>query len=424
MIKLLVIADDFTGAMDTGVQFNTKGALIRAVSKGQIDPFQEADPDLQVLIIDAETRHMEPAQAYQTVYQIVRAAVEAGVSCIYKKTDSGLRGNIGSELAALLDASGGSRVHFAPAFPLLGRVTRQGVHYINGCPVADSVFGKDPFEPVRSSSVADIIAFQSDVPAVSVGTQVPLDLPDGVIIYDSASDEHLSAIAAQLQARGELKLLAGCAGFASALPDLLGMEGAGPRLPSVPQKLLVVCGSTNPITLRQLDEAQRSGALRIQLTPEQKLDENWLASPEGLRFTAEWISQIKDVSLAIIEGNQTGEGGATLRCAARLGMDLEQVRFQISQTMGGVLERLLSLGLEATVLVTGGDTLRAFMQRIGQDKLIPLGELAPGVVLSQIEYCRKKYAILSKSGGFGSDRLLLDLKDKLSLQECEEEEVC
>lgn len=101
----------------------------------------------------------------------------------------------------------------------------------------------------------DIIAFQSDVPAVSVGTQVPLDLPDGVIIYDSASDEHLSAIAAQLQARGELKLLAGCAGFASALPDLLGMEGAGPRLPSVPQKLLVVCGSTNPITLRQLDEA-------------------------------------------------------------------------------------------------------------------------------------------------------------------------
>ena len=105
-------------------------------------------------------------------------------------------------------------------------------------------------------------------------------------------------------------------------------------------------------------------------------------------------------------------------------MDLEQVRFQISQTMGGVLERLLSLGLEATVLVTGGDTLLAFMQRIGQDKLIPLGELAPGVVLSQIEYCRKKYAILSKSGGFGSDRLLLDLKDKLSLQECEEEEVC
>ena len=86
MIKLLVIADDFTGAMDTGVQFNTKGALIRAVSKGQIDPFQEADPDLQVLIIDAETRHMEPAQAYQTVYQIVRAAVEAGVSCIYKKS--------------------------------------------------------------------------------------------------------------------------------------------------------------------------------------------------------------------------------------------------------------------------------------------------------------------------------------------------
>ena len=81
------------------------------------------------------------------------------------------------------------------------------------------------------------------------------------------------------------------------------------------------------------------------------------------------MAQLKDAPLAIIEGNQTGEGDATRCCANRMGMNLEQVRAQISRTMGGVLERLLSLGLEATVLVTGGDTLLAFMQRVRQDKL-------------------------------------------------------
>ncbi len=424
MIKLLVIADDFTGAMDTGVQFKAKGSLIQIASAKWIDSLLKSDRDLQVLIVDAETRHMTAQDAYQTVYQIVQSAVKAGVPCIYKKTDSGLRGNIGSELTAALNASGNKQLHFIPAFPLINRITVNGVHYINGEPVAQSVFGKDPFEPVHSSQVKEIIRSQSSVHTHLMGSTVPDILPQGILVYDSATDENLKQIAQTLKRRGELNLLAGCAGFASVLPDLLDLDRLEPQFPPVPQKLLVICGSINPITLRQLDEVQQAGALRIQLTPEQKLDDSWLTSPNGLQVTSEWMAQLKDAPLAIVEGNQTEEGDATQRCAARMGMDLEQVRAQISRTMGGVLERLLSLGLDATILVTGGDTLLAFLQRVGQDKLIPLGELAPGVVLSQIEYRRKKYAILSKSGGFGSDRLLLDLKEKLSLQKLEEEEVC
>lgn len=424
MIKLLVIADDFTGAMDTGVQFKARGTLIQVSSGKDIEFLTKNHSNLQVLIVDAETRHMSPENAYQTVYRIVRSAMKAGISCIYKKTDSGLRGNIGSELTAALNASGKKRLHFVPAFPLLNRTTENGVHYIDGKPVAQSVFGKDPFEPVRSSKVEEIIHSQSPVHTCLMGPAVPASLPQGILVYDSATDEDLHLIAQELKERGELKLMAGCAGFASVLPGMLGLEASGPKFPPIPQRLLVICGSINPITLRQLDQVQRAGAPRIQLTPEQKLDDGWLTSPEGMQVTAGWMPQLKDAPLAIVEGNQTGEGDATQRYAKQMGMNLEQVRSQIARTMGGVLERLLVLGLEATVLVTGGDTLLAFMQRVGQDKLIPLGELAPGVVLSQIEYRNKKYAILSKSGGFGSDRLLLDLKERLSLQQFEEEEVC
>ena len=88
------------------------------------------------------------------------------------------------------------------------------------------------------------------------------------------------------------------------------------------------------------------------------------------------------------------------------------------------MEQLLRLGLEATILVTGGDTLLAFMEHIGQSALIPIGELAPGVVLFQIEYRKKRYNIISKSGGFGSADLLLDLKKIIDQKTSKEELVC
>ena len=71
---------------------------------------------------------------------------------------------MGSELAAVLKATGGQRLHFLPAFPQIGRTTRQGIQYVDGLPVEKSVFGKDPFEPVQHSYLPQIIREQSDVP--------------------------------------------------------------------------------------------------------------------------------------------------------------------------------------------------------------------------------------------------------------------
>ena len=50
-----------------------------------------------------------------------------------KKTDSALRGNVASELGAMLEASGGKRLCFFPAYPEMGRTTRDGVHFIEMC---------------------------------------------------------------------------------------------------------------------------------------------------------------------------------------------------------------------------------------------------------------------------------------------------
>lgn len=419
-MKLLVIADDFTGAVDTGAQFKARDVLIRVGDEREVLPGMGR----QVLILDAETRHMGATEAYQTIYRIVSRAVELGVPCIYKKTDSGLRGNIGSELTAMLSASGRSRLHFIPAFPLLKRTTSGGIHYIDGCPVAESVFGRDPFEPVLHSDVRSIIAEQSNTPTTVMEHGVSGELPEGILVYDASTDRTLEEIAQGLKAQGELYLIAGCAGFASVLPGVLGLTPGSSQMPPLNRRLLTICGSINPITLGQLDMAEKEGALRLQLSPQQKLDPGWLSSKAGHRTVEAWFHQIQQTDFAIVEGNQTGEGDATRRYAREHGMNLETIRRQISMTMGGILEQLLRMGLDATILVTGGDTLLAFMKHIGQNALIPIGELAPGVVLFQIKYLEKQYNIISKSGGFGSAALLLDLKQTLNGKISKEELVC
>ena len=114
MILLLIIADDFTGALDTGVQFAARGARTEVVVDPQID-FSACGAD--VLVVDTETRHLPAADAYKAVFDLVERARRAGVRFIYKKTDSALRGNIGAELSALLEASGLRQLPFLPAYP-------------------------------------------------------------------------------------------------------------------------------------------------------------------------------------------------------------------------------------------------------------------------------------------------------------------
>ena len=106
MVELLVLADDFTGSLDTGVQF-AKQSVPTLVSTRIEVLDQGVDEEISAVVLDLETRHLSPTEAAVRVRRAVQLAQRKGVESFYKKTDSTLRGNIGSELAALLDAAGG-----------------------------------------------------------------------------------------------------------------------------------------------------------------------------------------------------------------------------------------------------------------------------------------------------------------------------
>lgn len=410
MVRLLIIADDLTGAMDTGVQFAVFGAEILAVTDIEYD-FEKMDEKVQILVIDAETRHLKPIEAYRIVFEITKRACNAGIPYIYKKTDSALRGNVGSELTAVLDASGQKNLNFIPAFPKLNRVTKDGIHYIDGVPVHQSVFGMDPYEPVVCSYIPDIIGKQSEVKVRVVNeADVQADTKELLItVYNANNDQEIKSIAEKLYESNQLKIMAGCAGFAAYLPDILKLKGNKRKIPELPNCFLVICGSVNPITRKQLDYAEQRGFTRIRLGPEQKLEKGYYQSTEGKKFLQNLIIICKNEKYCIIDTNDFPEQNDTFKYANAKHIPLEDIRVSISTTLGYIVKEVIASGIESALLITGGDSLLGCMKRVQCHEIAPICELAPGTVLSQIEVEKKQYNLISKSGGFGEENLIVDI---------------
>ena len=407
MLRLLILADDFTGALDTGVRFAARGIPTQVVTA---EGFADVPKQTEVLVIDTETRHLSPEEASNRIYALTLSAIQAGISCIYKKTDSALRGNIGAELAAVLRASAAERLPFLPAFPQIGRTTEGGRHYINGIPVNESPFGKDPFEPVKTAELAELIKEQSQVQVHSFPALHSEDVPPkqrGILVFDAKTEEELLESGRALFRAGAPRVLAGCAGFAAFLPELLGMTGyESGVLPRLSPRLLVLCGSVNPITRRQLQVAAEFGFRHIRLTPPQKLIPGYFETTEGRAELHGLAEQLAEYPLLMIDSNDEGDNAATKKYAAHMGLSIEDVRCRVAAGLGAVLSGLIEHPDLGTLLLTGGDTLLQCMNALGVRKVEPVGELESGIVLCRFSYRGKEHAVITKSGGFGEEDLL------------------
>ena len=287
---------------------------------------------------------------------------------------------------------------FLPAFPRLRRTTVGGRHYIDGVPVSESVFGRDPFNPVLDSDVRRLIAMQTDAP---VWNAIPEELAAecGICVVDAESDADLERAGERMGELGVLPASAGCAGFAALLPSLFKFRtNAPPAMPALGGGLLVVCGSVNPITRRQLDWAGEHGFTRLRLTPAQKLEGDTVAMPLP---RTRW--------LILDAGDADPDNAQMLAHPREDGYDIDEVRHRITANLA---EALAALEPEwpGVLLITGGDTLLQCLTRLCVNEIEPLLELFPGVVLSKCSLAGRERLVISKSGGFGDETLLTDLQ--------------
>ena len=401
MIKILIIADDFTGALDTGVKFATKGAKTKVMTKWD-DSF--VDDPAEVLVLCVPSRHESPEDAYQMVREVVEKA-DGKVGTIFKKTDSVLRGNVGAELTAVLEGSSANQLYFIPALPSMRRITLGGIHYISGIAVKNSVFGRDPFDPVTESYVPDLMHKQSDANIESISVEdaiskVPTSEEKTIFVYDCESNDTFDAELKMLCKKGMPKLVAGCSGLAEALASRVGDES---RIVdrSMEGNLTVVCGSVNPISVAQMNFAERYGFSRIHLS-----DNQFLGSEEALKATAQGVELIGKFSSGTIVDTLYANNGVQRNVTEK---ELEKTRSLISRRVGRLMKAMLEAGYEGRLMIIGGDTLLEFTNAIGCYELYPVCEIDPGTVVFRLEYDGREHEIITKSGGFGSEELLVKI---------------
>ena len=351
--QVLVLADDLTGALETGAKFAGLGIAAVVTTELSLTP-DGINEAIQVLVIDTESRHLPSAEAAAIVYTLARAGRDRGVRFIYKKTDSTLRGNIASELGALLEAYPGSRLVYAPAYPQMGRTVRQGCLYVNGVPVSETEYARDPLNPVRESYIPHLFAG----PAHSVE------------VVDGETDADVQAAARVLLESGDHFLAAGPAALAEHIAEL----GPWPRRRPAPwpaiKSCLVINGSRHELSARQVRHAAAQG---------------WpLVAPEAV----------------------AASGWAILKPGAVTSQPGPEVAARTGQTVRDMLKQVT---LEALV-VFGGDTACGILSALGRPPVFPLGEVAPGVPLSRL----LDLHLITKAGGFGSLDILSVLRDLLS----------
>ena len=136
---LTIVADDLTGACDTGALFAGRGPV-------PVTVWPRRAVEAPVRVVDTESRTATPEEAADRV-TVVAARARSG--SWFKKIDSTLRGPIGAEVDALMRALGVTTAVVCPAFPGQRRVVLDRVLLVGGVPVAET-----PIAPRSAASPA------------------------------------------------------------------------------------------------------------------------------------------------------------------------------------------------------------------------------------------------------------------------------
>ncbi|WP_366161270.1 four-carbon acid sugar kinase family protein [Bacillus infantis] len=400
MIRVLIIADDFTGALDTGVQFSNYGAHTVVTSDLEFELGENAN-HIEVLVFNTETRYLDKSNAYEVVKKIALKAKEENIPYIFKKVDSALRGNVASELRALSDVFDDMPIPFLPAYPEQNRYSCEGILLIDSVPVNESVFGQDPYEPVTESHIPSLLLKEAELTTYIANKYKNPLKEERILLIESRSDEEMISQGNDLLMNDALNITVGCAGFAKALAHTIYEKRDTAHINSnLP--LLIVCGSVNPVTKKQIAFAEINGFERISLMIEQLWNKHYWVTIEGQKNINHFL---KNESPLMFEtfGNVTADE------VNQLSHQSNDLRFRIAESLGYLVKNLLSKGIKRTWLFTGGDTLYQSMQVLGITEITPLKELFPGVVLGTIDFEDDTHYVITKSGGFGAEDLFVKL---------------
>ena len=344
MTTVRLLADDLTGALDTGAEFAALAAPLHVVWDAAALPPSAA--------VDTGTRERTAEDARAIAARLAPALAQAALA--YKKVDSLLRGPTLAELAAVFAAGPWTRCVFAPAFPFQGRITQSGRQWAQqGLDWVEA--GPDLVGALRTEGAAAHLALPGDPPQ------------PGIAVFDADSDDALDAIVEARHAQADT-LWCGTGGLAAALaPRLHGGAALAPA--TLPRPILGLFGSDQDATFAQL----------------QACAPHWSHWPED--------GDVGALATALAAGL------ALVSIDLPPGLPRDVAATRIGTALHGIARAVPRPG---TLLVAGGETLRGLCTALGATSLQLEGRIQPGLPRAILRGgAWDGVTVVSKSGAFG-----------------------
>jgi uncharacterized protein YgbK (DUF1537 family) len=264
MPQCVVIADDLTGANATGVlikKLNYSSYTVMNTERLELSKLSESD----CILYPTDSRAVDPSIAYNRVYNVAKLLMSDNVKVYSKRIDSTLRGNLGSETDALLDALNNQAIAMVvPCFPEAKRILVGGYLLVNTIPLHRTEAATDPKTPVKTSVAQQLYKEQSKYPVASLyindlmlgkehlASKIKEYKAAGIraIIFDSISQEDMDLIADAIIKSGVNFIAVDPGSFTATITRKLII----PKSQKSKYRILATVGSVNPVAKTQMDE--------------------------------------------------------------------------------------------------------------------------------------------------------------------------
>ena len=400
MHEFVIIADDFTGANDTGVQLSKKGITVQVV----LDT-EGISAGGESIVVDTESRVALPEEAQSRVEKAVRAVMDKG-GCrhLYKKIDSTLRGHLKEEIRAAADIYKPDAVVFTPAYPAQGRVVQGGRVYVHGVPLLDTEIARDPRNPIESDNITDVLSACLGVPAVHYGIDAvergEIAVEKGAYTFDASEQRHLEEISQAVLASGKKVLWVGAAGLAEGLLSVV--------CPGRP--VLAVVGSISQKTMEQIAYCKERSVSCLCLDMAAVYETG--GCDDVVRQAVALLKEGKDVVVTAAERRSDYE--RFVAYGAEKGLSTDELAECTKRTLSGAALRILQESSVGGLFLTGGDTAIAVIRKLNASGSRIQQEILPGFVQGQI--CGGPLdglPVVTKAGAFGSEADIFVCMEKL-----------
>lgn len=400
-LQIGCIADDFTGASDVA-SFLASSGLNTVLYNGVPLLSDIENNDSEAVVIALKTRTMKTINAVKLTTKAAKLLNSLNCKIIYEKYcstfDSTKEGNIGPISDALLELQNQQYTVICPSLPINGRIVKDGKLYVLGKLLSESPMKNHPLTPMKDSDLSRLMQMQSKYKAFILNRNTMNQSKSEILDYIEKIGkglEHFYIIPEFETDQDSIKI-------ANTFSHLNFFTG-GSKLPmdlvkgtsfvktisaKTKGKAIILVGSCSAMSRKQIKHYQSLGGYSYRINQFELLNGN---------LTFEKV--YKEASRNNSESIMIYSSGSPEELALLSVSENKIISKKLEKLIASISKMAVDNGF-TRIIVAGGETSGAVVQKLSLSSYIISENVAPGVpVMIPIE--NRDLRIVLKSGNFG-----------------------